>query len=131
MKKLMAGTMLVMVGVGIGAAVGAGVAGANARAFEVSSHIATQNDGYQLGYVAGTYDALQSITDPNINVPTGSGDRYLTWLRRQAGCLDSKGQTLGDIQAWAKYRWLMDSHQSQSGIAASTLIADACDGQAQ
>jgi hypothetical protein len=124
MRKLMAGAMLVMVGVGIGMGVDAGSGGAGVRAYEAVTKIADQDETYQLGYVAGIHDALQAIAGEP--APTGQSDHYMAMNHLSAMCMIGKGQTLGELLAWAKYRWMVDSHRYPDDTAAGVLIAGAC-----
>ena len=50
----------------------------------------------------------------------------MAFLKRSGACMSEKGDRLGDLLAWAKYRWMIDSRVYPNDIAAASLIADAC-----
>ena len=47
-------------------------------------------------------------------------------LRENVACLRAKGDTVGELMAWAKYRWLVSGKQYPDDVATSAMIADAC-----
>jgi hypothetical protein len=124
MKKLIASTMLVLVGIGIGTAVGTVAAGAAIEKTLKISQLDTNDPAsemYMAGYVAGTYDTIQAV-----KVTPFPAERTIAFISRSAVCMTGKGSTVGEMLAWAKYRWMIDSHTYPDEIAASSLIADAC-----
>lgn len=104
--------MKLVIGMIIGLVLGTTVSALAISGFEDSAGIFKSSRQYRLGYVAGTYDTLQTVSD--------SPDEDYT---RIAVCLRGKSTNLGPLTDWAEARWAKDSSPYQ---AASTIINQAC-----
>jgi hypothetical protein len=127
MKKMLAAVALVTVGLGIGMGIGAGTAHAQLfKMFRTNPSTATMTDLETYAYIEGAYDMLATVSQPYTNLAANvDHTTALGWIQHQAACLDAKGENVGEITAWARYRWMLAKQFSQDS-AAETLLLDAC-----
>jgi hypothetical protein len=66
------------------------------------------------------------------NVVADGDEGTMSWTAREQyykktlACLDTHGNTTGELSSWAQSAWLADSAQYPNDNAASLMLADAC-----
>jgi hypothetical protein len=114
----------ITLGILAGLAIGAGAVHAGIRGFHTASSIDETGTAFQTGYVAGAYDMLSTVVAPASDLPDGF---RMDYYRKKFACLRPHADTTTQLLAWQQRHWDQDRVEYASDLAASLILADACE----